>query len=211
MNEFANERVVYRWSDAEATCAHEYLWPALRNILNTVADGDEALRVFDLGCGNGATADMLSGLGHHVTGVDASEEGIARAKAAHPALNLQVGSAYDDLAARFGRFPIVVSLEVVEHLYSPRVFARRLYDLLEPLGYGIVSTPFHGYWKNLAMALSGKLDDHFTVLWDGGHIKFWSERTLGILLQEAGFREIRFIRAGRLSPLAKSMIAVFRR
>lgn len=75
----------------------------------------------------------------------------------------------------------------------------------------IISTPYHGYWKNLALALSGKMDAHFTALWDHGHIKFWSIDTLRRLLQEAGFAEIRFLRVGRIPPLAKSMIAVARK
>ncbi|HSQ49736.1 MAG TPA: hypothetical protein VLL94_00560, partial [Nitrospiraceae bacterium] len=72
----------------------------------------------------------------------------------------------------------------------------------------IVSTPYHGYWKNLAMALTGRLDHHFTALWDHGHIKFWSMATLRQLLLEAGFRSITFRRVGRVPALAKSMIAV---
>jgi len=50
-----------------------------------------------------------------------------------------------------------------------------------------------------------------SVLWDGGHIKIWLERTLRTLLTEAGFRDIMFVRVGRILPLACSMIAVFRR
>ncbi len=61
------------------------------------------------------------------------------------------------------------------------------------------------------MALSGKLDAHFTALWDHGHIKFWSMRTLTILLEEAGFRDIRFKRVGRIPALAKSMVAIARK
>jgi fructose-1,6-bisphosphatase/inositol monophosphatase family enzyme len=74
-----------------------------------------------------------------------------------------------------------------------------------------VSTPYHGYWKNLALALAGKLDNHFTALWDHGHIKFWSIATLRHLLQEAGFQSIAFHRVGRIPLLAKSMIAVARK
>jgi len=61
------------------------------------------------------------------------------------------------------------------------------------------------------MALSGKTDAHFTALWDHGHIKFWSVRTLGELLGEVGFSDVRFERVGRIPPLAKSMIALARR
>jgi 2-polyprenyl-6-hydroxyphenyl methylase/3-demethylubiquinone-9 3-methyltransferase len=120
-----------------------------------------------------------------VTGIDPSEEGIAIVREAFPELDLHRGSAYDDLAARFGQFPAVVSLEVVEHVYYPRKYASCVYDLLEENGIAIISTPYHGYWKNLALALTGKMDDHFGPLWTHGHIKFWSRDTLSQLLREA--------------------------
>ena len=41
--------------------------------------------------------------------------------------------------------------------------------------------------------------------------QFWSMRTLTILLEAAGFHDIRFERVGRIPPLAKAMIAVARR
>lgn len=102
----------------------------------------------------------------------------------------------------------MISLEVVEHVYAPRDYARTLFDLVEPGGTAIVSTPYHGYLKNLALALTGRMDRHFTALWDHGHIKFWSIPTLTTLLTEAGFENIRFHRVGRIPALAKSMIAV---
>lgn len=100
---------------------------------------------------------------------------------------------------------------MVEHVYAPRDYAKTLFDLVEPGGMALVSTPYHGYWKNLALALGGKMDSHFTALWDHGHIKFWSVHTLGELLRDAGFEEPRFLRVGRMPPLAKSMIAIARK
>ena len=147
----------------------------------------------------------LRDLGFDAIGVDLSEDRGAFTE------HCFLGSAYDDLAGKYGRFPVVLSLEVIEHLYDPRRFARTAYDLLEPGGIAIISTPFHGYWKNLALALTARMDSHFTALWDGGHIKFWSERTLATLLREAGFSGIRFVRAGRIPALAKSMIAIARK
>lgn len=61
------------------------------------------------------------------------------------------------------------------------------------------------------LAITGRMDAHLTALWDHGHIKFWSMRTLAILLEEAGFCDIRFERVGRIPALAKSMIAVARK
>ncbi len=97
---------------------------------------------------------------------------------------------------------------MVEHLYSPRLFARTVFNLVQPGGVAIVSTPYHGYLKNLILAVTGKLDSHFTALWDHGHIKFLSVRTLGQLMAEAGFSQIRFEFAWRINCLAKSMIVI---
>lgn len=154
---------------------------------------------------------MLARCGYRVAGVDCSTQAVEVARSAHPGLDLRVGSAYDELAASFGRYPAVISLEVIEHCYYPYRFARTFRSLLDEGGVGIISTPYHGYWKNLVLALTGRLDAHFTALWEGGHVKFWSVRTLRRLLEETGFRRVDFVRAGRVAPLAKSMIAVVER
>ena len=198
----------YRYADAQAGHHHAYLLPTVFKALGALALPTDERRLFELGCGNGSVAHVLSQRGWEVTGVDPSMEGIAQAKAAYPELKLDNGSAYDDLVGRYGRFPVVLSLEVVEHVYAPRDYAQKVFDLLDPGGVSIISTPYHGYWKNLALALTGKMDAHFTALWDHGHIKFWSIHTLGELLREAGFVDIRFERVGRVPALAKAMVAV---
>jgi 2-polyprenyl-6-hydroxyphenyl methylase/3-demethylubiquinone-9 3-methyltransferase len=80
--------------------------------------------VFEVGCGNGWVAQQLSQRGYEVAGIDPSIDGINRARTAYPHLKLERGSGYHDLAARYGTFPFLLSLEVVEHLYSPRATQR---------------------------------------------------------------------------------------
>lgn len=75
-------------------------------------------------------------------------------------------------------------------------------------GYLVISTPYHGYLKNLALSIFNKWDDHHTPLWHGGHIKFWSRIMLTQLLEENGFQVIAFHGVGRLPWLWKSMILV---
>ena len=105
-------------------------------------------------------------------------------------------------------FRTVISMEVIEHLYSPRTFAAFVRSILEANGGGrfILTTPYHGYLKNLSIALAGKADRHYSALWEGGHIKFWSRRTLAILLREAGFRNMAFTGAGRIPYLWRHMV-----
>ncbi len=201
----------YPWGDAALNFSHEYLLPAVQKNLAGLAWGPGPRRVFELGCGNGAVANELTQLGYTVTGVDPSDDGIAQARRAYPHLALRAGSAYDDLVGTYGRFPALISLEVVEHVYAPRDYAASVYALLEPGGTAILTTPYHGYWKNLAIALADKTDTHLNPLWDHGHIKFWSMKTLTTLLHEAGFQDIRYERVGRIPALAKSMVAIARK
>lgn len=199
----------YSYRSAEGAHSDVYLWPIVEQILKR--EIRPADRIFDLGCGNGSLARRLTHLRYSVQGVDPSEEGIAQAKLADPSIPLEVGSAYDPLAERFGTFSAVVSLEVIEHVYDPRRFARTVFDLLEPDGIAVVSTPYHSYWKNLALAVSGRMDSHFTALWDHGHIKFWSVNTLTHLFEERGLVRTSVHRVGRFPPLAKSMVLVFKK
>lgn len=196
----------YHYNSAQPTWSNHYLWPPLKKILKSHLKAGDS--IMDLGCGNGATAAMLTEIGFSVTAVDPSASGVLVAKGTYPNVQFAERSAYDDLRSEFGEFDAVVSLEVVEHCYWPRLFAQTVYSVARPGGLAVISTPYHGYWKNLAIAVTGKFDAHHSPLWDGGHIKFWSEKTLRTLLKEIGFNNIEFHKVGRFPPLAKSMIAV---
>jgi 2-polyprenyl-3-methyl-5-hydroxy-6-metoxy-1,4-benzoquinol methylase len=195
----------YRYRSAVVSHTHFYLWPTLEKILREIPPPAD---IFEIGCGNGSNAHEVSKLGYRVVGIDSSTDGIAIGKAHFPDCRLESGSAYDELAATYGTFDAVISFEVVEHLFYPRKFAASMAALLKPGAIGIVSTPYHGYAKNLALALFGKMDAHHSPLWDYGHIKFWSKATLVSLFKEVGLVEKAFYRVGRIAPLAKSMILV---
>lgn len=197
---------IYKYADDAPSHTQSYLLPT---VMQTLGRYGGEKRLFEIGYGNAATARHLVGQGFSVTGVEPSADG--QRIAAESGIELHGGSTDEDLAARFGHFPIVLSLEVIEHVYSPKLFAQRTYDLLEPGGIAIVSTPYHGYLKNLALAVTGKMDNHFTALWEGGHIKFFSRATMAQLFENAGMREIEFHRVGRIGVLAKSMIGVYRK
>lgn len=197
----------YNHNHSELSHTHSYLFPTVLRTLKSSA----APRVFELGCGNGATCRALTANGYDVIGVDPSVEGVRIANAVFSHLKIEIGSAYDDLVAKYGCFPALISLEVIEHVFYPRTYAKCVYELLEPGGIAIISTPYHGYWKNITLALSGKMDAHFTALWDYGHIKFWSIRTITALLEEAGLIVEEVFRVGRIPTFAKSMVVVARR
>jgi len=195
----------YQFSDAEAPHTADYLTQPILGVCRRVA----AKKILDIGCGNGAMCGALSAAGFEVEGCDTSDDGIRIARQAHPQIPFHLLGVYDDTGALSKEaFDMVVSTEVVEHLFLPRALPQFASKVLQPGGRLILSTPFHGYLKNLALAVSGKFDTHFTALWDGGHIKFWSRETLTKMLSEEGFKVTEFIGAGRIPYLWKSMILV---
>lgn len=192
------------YSSGETSPATAYLQEPILRQLASLPGGS---RILDAGCGYGLLARQLHEMGFDVAGIDLEGSGVVEARRSYPTIRFEFASVYDNLATLFGRqFDAVVSVEVIEHLYDPRRFVARVHECLRPGGRFILSTPYHGYLKNVLMSLCGKFDAHVSPLWDGGHIKFWSRRTLTSLLEEQGFRVEAFIGAGRLPYLWKSMI-----
>lgn len=148
----------------------------------------------------------------NVYGFDASNSGIEVARKNFPELaqNFFIHNAYEsELPANVPqRYNLIISMEVLEHLYAPRNYLMNAYHWLESGGYLILTTPYHGYLKNIAISLFGFFDRHFNPLWEGGHIKFFSKHTIIKLLRETGFSVIKFKGVGRLPLLWKSMIVV---
>lgn len=126
-------------------------------------------------------------------------------------MRAEIGTDLAPLLPKGLRFDAVVSSDVIEHLYRPAALIETAAAMLKPGGYLIIGTPYHGYLKNLAISILGKWDSHHGVHWNGGHIKFFSERTLHRLVVEHGFEQTQFHFFGRMPWLWKHMICVARR
>lgn len=200
----------YGYRDAGESHMHSIFMPKILEIIKKCAPG---CRILDVGCGNGSTCGELLQQGFNVTGVDLSQEGIEIARAAYPEGRFEVLPAGSNMLEELGcePFDVLISTEVVEHLYFPRSWAKGCFSALRPGGLLICTTPYHGYLKNLALSIAGKWDTHASPLWDGGHIKLWSKATLSRLLTEAGFEQLQFHGVGRVPFLWMTMVMTGRR
>ncbi len=180
-----------------------FLWPLLKIYLPQKLP----LNILDIGCGYGYHSHLMSELGHKVYGTDVSEEAIKNAKKNIPQARFICADIqnlpWDQLE---GKFDVSIAMEVIEHLYFPRSLIRAAMRSLQPGGAFILSTPYHGYIKNLLISVLNKWDTHFNVVADGWHIKFFSPHTLRRLLKEEGFVDIEFRYGGRLPFIWKSMV-----
>ena len=191
----------YGWRSKGCLDDHAYTLPAIKYLL----PGD-VLTILDAGCGNGYIASQLASMGHNVTGIDSSKDGILIGRKAYPNVRFEVHSVYDDLRDIAVEVDLVVSSEVIEHLYRPKLFLENISKVLRRGGYIILTTPYHGYLKNLSLSLFDHWDKHHTVEWEGGHIKFFSEKTLARMINSCGFDNVIFRNAGRVRWLWKSMV-----
>ncbi|HEY9810725.1 MAG TPA: class I SAM-dependent methyltransferase [Halomicronema sp.] len=181
--------------------------PVLKMLSNLTISNHQKPFILDIGCGNGSLSNLIAQQGYQVVGIDESKQGINIARQSFPNCQFIQKSIYDLPDSEFkNAFDIVIAIEVIEHLIYPRELLKAAQQYLKPTGRLILTTPYHGYFKNITLALAGKCDQHFNPLWDGGHVKFFSVSTLTTLLKSENFTDIKYQFAGRIPFLWKSML-----
>ncbi|MGC8742910.1 MAG: methyltransferase domain-containing protein [Verrucomicrobiia bacterium] len=205
----------YGWINNK-THAHNYILPVILKVIANTKISKNSL-ILDAGCGGGYVLNELFKKGYkNIYGFDLSESGIKIARKEYAEINdrFEKHDCYlENLPSSFPKanYDIVLSVEVIEHLYDPKLYLRNINYWLKKDGILIITTPYHGYIKNLVLSVFNAWDKHFTVNWDGGHIKYFSKKTLSAMLTENGFSVLRFHGSGRVPFLWKSMIIVARK
>jgi len=105
----------------------------------------------DVGCGAGLLAEPLARLGAAVTGIDAAPENIAAAREHALGQGLEIDYRTGGAEALDGRYDLVTSLEVVEHVADPAAFVGALAAAVAEGGLLILSTPNRTAWSRLIM------------------------------------------------------------
>tara|TARA_Y100000591_G_C21839779_1_gene704888 strand:+ start:32 stop:649 length:618 start_codon:yes stop_codon:yes gene_type:complete len=194
----------YQWNHDDGENSFTYLFNSLKKKYSI--ESNKSLIHLDLGCGNGFLTNHISTFFKETHGYDVSESGINLAKKRNN-LNVKYFLTDKNLSnIEKNYYDIVTLLEVIEHVYDPHEFLVNIKSKMKKKGKIIISTPFHGYFKNLAIALTNKFDHHFNPLWLHGHIKFFSKRTIIQILEDNGFKINTIYYSGRFYPLSKSMI-----
>jgi|ERR1035441_5736038 2-polyprenyl-3-methyl-5-hydroxy-6-metoxy-1,4-benzoquinol methylase len=194
----------YSYSSTAPTWDHGIVLPPIVQAVQSIPSNGSIL---DIGCGNGAMLAEIRQLGSwSLYGVESSESAVSLAR--RQGFDVRLTDATANLVSLFEphSFDLIISVEVIEHVYDPRGLLRQARSLLHSNGRLVLTTPYHGYWKNLLIAALGKCDSHYNPLWDCGHIKFWSRTTLSAALEEAGFQNIQFYGAGRFRHFWKTMV-----
>jgi SAM-dependent methyltransferase len=159
-------------------------------LLANVTAGD---RVLDLGCGDGAFTQALAAAGARPVGVDVAAEPLRRGRARNADLELVLADGEPTQHPPESRFPfppasfdVVWAGELIEHVRDPAALLGEIRRLLGPRGLLVLSTPDHPFGLRLELALRRRaFERHFDPRSD--HVRFFTSRTLGLLLEDAGF------------------------
>ncbi len=96
------------------------------------------LRIVDFGCGSGWLCSRMLPFGR-VTGVDLSDEVLARARVRYPAVEFIAGDVAK-VPTEVGTFDVVVSLEVLAHVPDQPAYIERVATLLRPGGVFLLAS-----------------------------------------------------------------------
>lgn len=150
-------------------------------------DAKPGERILDLGCGTGDLAKQIQEQGAEVTGIDASPDMIAKAKAKYPELNFSVANGTD---FRFAEpFDAVFTNAVLHWIHDADGVIKSVYNVLKPGGRFVGE--FGGKDNNKLMLAAAS-----TVLRAYGYIKgdiiipwyFPSTAEYATRLEAGGFR-----------------------
>jgi 2-polyprenyl-6-hydroxyphenyl methylase / 3-demethylubiquinone-9 3-methyltransferase len=172
-------------------------------LLAGVAAGE---RVLDVGCGEGAFTAALAAHGAATVGVEVAAEPLRRAAATHPDLDLRLVDAGAALPFDDGSFDVVWAGEVLEHVVDVVGLLDELWRVLRDRGRLLASTPNHPRAKLLWLAVSAPaFDAHFDPRAD--HVRFFSGRTLRLVLETTRFDPVRVSAAGGVPGLRPVLLA----
>jgi 2-polyprenyl-3-methyl-5-hydroxy-6-metoxy-1,4-benzoquinol methylase len=147
-------------------------------------------RIIDLGCGPGTFLGNLKAPFEYALGIDLAAPQIAYAQSRYhrPGLEFRVGdvTALDPAE----RFDVAVSIEVVEHLRpeDTQSFLSAIYDLLEPGGTLVLTTP---NYRSLWLVLEWLVSKLGPVDYREQHINPFDRKRLRREAEQAGFVDVR--------------------
>ncbi len=164
--------------------------------------------VLDLGCGGGKFTAWMAEAGFEVQGMDISKKAVDMAQRSFPDGNFKILNPDGSIPAEDQSFGAVWCSEVIEHIVEVDDFLKEIRRVMKPGGILILTTPYHGFIKNLSIILF-KFDGHFDV--SGSHIRFFNKKSLAGCFKRTGFAPLSYGGIGRIWPVYRTWFVVARK
>ncbi|MFA6171594.1 MAG: class I SAM-dependent methyltransferase [Patescibacteria group bacterium] len=148
----------------------------LRPILN------KRMKVLDIGCSTGHFLSSLKGLVGERVGLELSRDAVnfIRRNLDFKVYSKPLGSE----PIKEGPFDLITCLQVLEHIENPAYFLKEVEKNLKPGGWLYIEVPNVEDALLKLFAVKGYFDFYFRE----AHVSYFSQRTLKMLLAQAGFK-----------------------
>lgn len=178
-------------------------WPKLKQFIPL----EKGAVVVDFGCGKGDILKEIAAINPHAKciGLDVSKRALELAKSQLPDFDFHKIEDGGLFPLRDASADFVFSSEVIEHVYDTENAFREIARVLRPRGRLLLTTPYHGLLKNLALVLFG-FDRHFNPA--GPHVRFFSNNALARMLGAVGIGIQEWHYYGRFWPLSHSVVVL---
>ncbi len=191
------------WANVPVDAVPERVIARRELMLSEVRAGQ---RVLDLGCGDGSFSAALLTAGAEVTGVDVADEAIRRAKARAPSADFLKLDDRQPLPFDDDQFDLVWCGETIEHLVDPGAMIAEARRVLKDGALLLITTPNQARLRVALEAIAGRpLEDRLDPRSD--HLRFFTARTLELMISDAGFQQVWVSSFGGLPLLRSSLLA----
>lgn len=148
---------------------------------------EEAMRILDVGCGEGILGKSLLDKGAaEVVGIEVDPVVSGRAKG-NLSRVLQGDVEAMELTFEDGYFDCIICADVLEHLKEPLTTLRRFNRYLADSGAIIASIPNVRYYGVINMLVEGEWKYQDSGILDKTHLRFFARKDIDALFKEAGF------------------------
>lgn len=141
--------------------------------------------LLDVGSGHGFFVDATTKAGYRAIGLEVSRERFDLSRARMQGTFI-IGEADDAFTTEHaGRYDIVTSFHVIEHLRDPAAYIRRMFRLLAPAGHLLIEVP------NLADEMTWCIPEYAAHQWQIAHVSYFDAPHLEVMLRQAGAHDFR--------------------
>ncbi len=151
------------------------------SIITALLSKKENIHLLDVGCSNGAFVWYANKVGINAEGVDPSEKAVENGRRR----GLKIHSGYlHGIDFENNIFDAVTLYEVIEHVADPRALLEECHRILKPGGVLVIGTGNTDSWTQWIRKSEW---DYFNMEEHGGHISFFSPKSMAVLASVTGF------------------------
>lgn len=150
--------------------------------------------ILDIGCGRGLTGKYFKEQfsSEFVAGIEVNKDAAIFAEEnLDKVINIDLNKKTLDLGEE--KYDLIILGDILEHLIDPLELLKKVCQYLSENGQIIISTPNVRNWRLLfELIVKGEWKYRESGLLDSTHLRFFTKKSLQRLIEEAGFKVIKY-------------------